>query len=340
MTRKTRNTEGHDMVHGPPLRGTVSVSKVAEDNSAALEKFRQALQQLPPPGLGHGLHQQLLGVANLGVRAGLPDKEIFKQVKAAIPKGARVESDEQIWMAIRKARHELQTSPTQPSDTRIHRPVIPVADQSSFNKVVSSSPSVSEADLLGASPLKFGKSGEEQAVALLNALFDRDDMIYVGKRDGVALRPIIEVQKEILTKGVHAPHLCPNPFSGSPGKTKDGKESYRCDDAIAAHRFCIVEFDNRSKEEQLKFWYQMRGMVTALIDSGNKSIHAVIPVHCVDESEWEVIVRKQLYDARFVPMGADVNCANPSRMTRLPGYIRETGVQRLLYLDKVTVAPV
>ena len=76
--------------------------------------------------------------------------------------------------------------------------------------------------------------------------------------------------------------------------------------------------------------------VVALIDSGNKSLHAWIhvpDVHTLDE--WKIKIEQKFFEQCLKPLGIDTACKNPSRMSRLPGCIRkETGQrQRLLYLN-------
>ena len=76
--------------------------------------------------------------------------------------------------------------------------------------------------------------------------------------------------------------------------------------------------------------------VVALIDSGNKSLHAWIRVPDVHTfEEWKIKIEQKFFEQCLKPLGIDTACKNPSRMSRLPGCIRkETGRwQRLLYLN-------
>ena len=122
---------------------------------------------------------------------------------------------------------------------------------------------------------------------------------------------------------------------GSLGVCKGtGKTSFRCDDAIAQWPYTVIEFDAMSHADQLAFWYGVDLPVVCLVWSGGKSIHGWIRVDCPSAEEWEQEVREKLYRTRFVPMGADPACRNPSRLTRMPGAFRaaKQAYQRLLYL--------
>lgn len=72
--------------------------------AALEERFRDALDALPPPGAG--CHPALFGAANLGVLAGLPDADIEARLRQAIKPGSRKVPDQEIRDAVAKARSE------------------------------------------------------------------------------------------------------------------------------------------------------------------------------------------------------------------------------------------
>ena len=49
-------------------------------------RYKAALRNLPPPG--GGCHTAILGVANLGVKVGLASRQIFTDIRDAIPEGS------------------------------------------------------------------------------------------------------------------------------------------------------------------------------------------------------------------------------------------------------------
>jgi hypothetical protein len=69
----------------------------------ALEKYRQQITFIPTPGVANGCHQALLGIANLGVLAGLEPGVIFDDIKRNIPSGSRNVPDKEISDAVNKA---------------------------------------------------------------------------------------------------------------------------------------------------------------------------------------------------------------------------------------------
>ena len=123
-----------------------------------------------------------------------------------------------------------------------------------------------------------------------------------------------------------------------PATTKSGKASLRADSSVRAFRHCIVEFDNISIGDQIKFWAAIPLPVKALVDSGNKSIHAWIDVSgwgITNHDEWQKTIRERLYVKTLIPLGVDRACANPSRLTRMPGSYRTKTAryQKILWLS-------
>ena len=59
------------------------------------DSFTEALSTLPRPG-GNGYHPRLLGVANIGIRAGVPPEEVAAALRANTPPGGRRVPDREI----------------------------------------------------------------------------------------------------------------------------------------------------------------------------------------------------------------------------------------------------
>ena len=77
--------------------------------------------------------------------------------------------------------------------------------------------------------------------------------------------------------------------------------------------------------------------VTTIIDSGGKSLHAWLRVDIPDRKAWDKEVAGKLYNKHtgmLCLLGADPACKNPSRLSRMPGHIRNStgSIQKLLYL--------
>ena len=109
---------------------------------------------------------------------------------------------------------------------------------------------------------------------------------------------------------------------------------YKADDVsgtdagISEWRHVLVEFDKRAKEEQMSIFFQSNLPITALVDSGGKSIHAWVRVDAPDKQEWERR-RDAVYDflADFEP---DPQNKNPSRWSRLGGVERGQSLQKII----------
>ena len=76
--------------------------------------------------------------------------------------------------------------------------------------------------------------------------------------------------------------------------------------------------------------------LVALIDSGNKSLHAWIRIPDVRTfEEWKIKIEQKFFDQCLKPLGIDTTCKNLSHMSRLPGCTRN-GIgrwKRLPYLN-------
>jgi hypothetical protein len=310
-------------------------------------KYEEALHSIPRPG--SGCHTSLLGVANLGAIAGLSESEMFSDIRANIPTGSRRIPDGEILSAVRKAIAEceppsagISTHRTRPRRTP-HQTRPPFDGDALRRKLIGQSAGVSEAELWELSPYRITwESGPKDAVHLLDTLYAPDEFLFIGGTYDKTVRTAREWRDRIAS-GETAPYIIPNPVDGAEHETKSGTESRRCDAAIASHRFALVEFDNLPHDDQLAFWHTIITKklfhVAALIDSGNKSIHAWLRADLPNADAWQREIRDRLYHpdtGRMALMGADRACSNPSRLSRLAGHLRAdkgNNVQRLLYLN-------
>ena len=103
------------------------------------------------------------------------------------------------------------------------------------------------------------------------------------------------------------------------------------DDAVSVYRHVLVEFDTRPKEEQYAIFKQSKLPISAVIDSGGKSLHAWVRVDASDFEEWKVR-RQQVFDylSDYEP---DEMTKNPSRWSRLGGVFRGANEQRIVALN-------
>lgn len=94
--------------------------------------------------------------------------------------------------------------------------------------------------------------------------------------------------------------------------------------------YALVESDNLSIEEQKKLLVSSELPIVALVESGGKSVHAIVRVDAKDKQEYNQRVSflfDKLAQSQFI---VDKANKNPSRLSRLPGAMRRGNLQRLL----------
>lgn len=108
----------------------------------------------------------------------------------------------------------------------------------------------------------------------------------------------------------------------------DGKGA--ADKNVTAYRYALVEADTMPIEDQKKLLINMRLPIAALVESGGKSVHAIVKIGADSEQEYKQRVSflfGELAKQNFI---VDTANKNPSRLSRLPGAMRAGNLQRLL----------
>jgi len=310
-----------------------------------IEKYQDALRAIPKPGTG--CHGALLSVANLGIRAGVSPEQIAYDLAHHIPRGTRTVPAKEISEAVQKAVNDAGMAT---GGGRVYAPVPPpkpaLDGPAYLRKLITRSDGATEADLWELSPFRIDWApGPQDAVTVLRMLYRSDEILFCGGKYDTAVQSVRRWVAAIQA-GAVPEHIAPNPMTGRAHPTKDGKESFRSDSAVADHRFVVVEFDAITEAHQMAFWHSIiQGKllpVAALIHSGGKSVHGWIKVDLPDAAAWDEVVRVELYGAsgRLTALGADKACANPARLSRLAGHKRDgSRLQRLLYLNPSTGVP-
>lgn len=101
-------------------------------------------------------------------------------------------------------------------------------------------------------------------------------------------------------------------------------------DNITSYRYALVESDTLSIGDQIDRYRRLQLPVAALVNSGGKSVHAIVRIEAEDKDEYRKRVA-YLYDflgKHGVPI--DQQNKNPSRLSRLPGVTRGGRIQQLL----------
>jgi len=305
-------------------------------------RYQQKLSSFPQPGLGNGFHGSLLGAATLGVLAGIAPEQLHSDIRGSIPPGKRRIADREIQDAISKAMKDhghggVRFIPPKP------RPVVNDG-QTALRKIIESAKITMEADLWEASPIRLWGEPEHDSELFLSTLFRPDDHLFIGERHkpgklGENIRSCEDWKEFFRKNGKAGPFIIQNPLSGHEELTHDDKPSFRCDNAVKTFRYSIVEHDQLPREDQIAFWSVVKLPIRALVCTGGKSVHAWMDCSCLapinSHADWQREIKDRLYEQGLKPLGFDSSCANPARLSRLPGYFRheKENWQRLLWLS-------
>jgi hypothetical protein len=296
--------------------------------------FDEKLRSIPAPG--NGCHAALLGAANFGIVSGLTPERVFQRIRDAIPSGSRVIPDDEIRQAVKKAHRENKPGQAVDFKTADRRPEAPGFDAAQFMARMQDEGSGADEDTIGRlSPVPIDWAPEQGAVETLRRLYSGNDYLFCGNRYDTKVQSVDQWIREFEDGVLVPPHIIPNPLTGAEGLTKDGKDSYRADSCVQRFGFAVAEFDKLSRNEQIRFWYAVDLPVVALIDSGNKSLHAWLRVDGIDTNEqWTRRVEQELFCRFLNPLGCDSACRNEARLSRMPGHLRSENNrwQRMLYL--------
>ena len=99
---------------------------------------------------------------------------------------------------------------------------------------------------------------------------------------------------------------------------------------VTAWRYALVESDKIPVAEQARRIEGLQLPCAALVESGGKSLHAIVHIGAADPAEYRRRV-EYLYEAcRKAGLDPDTQNKNPSRLSRMPGATRGGRVQRLV----------
>ena len=301
-------------------------------DNKVLRNYESALRQCPSGG--SGVHRWIMATANLAAFAGVPpmvaEQSIIQAMRRPPSPSGEVSS------AIRKAYAEHNPNAPQANYAPVR--AMPMKPKPlTAAAFIARGDGADEAAWWEVSPYRIDwEPGPMDAVALLETLYAPGDFVFLGERYGAEVRTAADWINRFKSGSPLPPHWIPNPLTGQEHPLTDGKLSRRGDSAVASFRFAVAEFDGMSKADQLAFWWGYRAApIAALIDSGGKSIHAILKVDAPSREAWEADIERKLFGQVLVPLGCDRACRNEARLSRLPGHFRreKNAWQRLLYLD-------
>lgn len=108
----------------------------------------------------------------------------------------------------------------------------------------------------------------------------------------------------------------------------DGKGA--ADANVTRYDYALAEADSMPIEDQKKLLINLKLPIAALVESGGKSVHAVVKIGASNEQEFKQRVTflfSELAKRNFI---VDTNNSNPSRLSRLPGAMRKGKCQKLI----------
>lgn len=102
------------------------------------------------------------------------------------------------------------------------------------------------------------------------------------------------------------------------------------DKNVIRYTYALAEADSMPIEDQKKLLVNLKLPIAAMVESGGKSVHAIVKVGASSETEY-----KQRVSFLFAELGkhnfiVDTNNKNPSRLSRLPGVMRSGVCQTLI----------
>ena len=91
---------------------------------------------------------------------------------------------------------------------------------------------------------------------------------------------------------------------------------------VTEFRYALVECDNVEKDKQLPLYKQLNLPIAVVVDSGNKSVHAIVKIMAGSELEYKRRVEYLYKVLRERGVEVDTQNKNASRLSRMPGVMR------------------
>ena len=102
------------------------------------------------------------------------------------------------------------------------------------------------------------------------------------------------------------------------------------DKNVVSYKYALVEADDESLEMQRFIYDDLQLPIAALVYSGKRSLHAIVHVDAISEREYRERVRFLYSYLRSKGLRVDENNKNPSRLSRMPGILRNGVMQKLV----------
>ena len=99
---------------------------------------------------------------------------------------------------------------------------------------------------------------------------------------------------------------------------------------VAAFRYALVESDTLSLGQQISIMEEMQLPIAVMLYSGGKSIHAIVRIDAKDSDEYFERVNYLYKACENNQLSIDRQNKNPSRLSRMPGIVRNGKKQRII----------
>lgn len=294
----------------------------------------------------------LLGIASLGIMAGRSHKSIEADI---------IRAGGEPRLTVAEVRHAINrastdTRPLAEVDGKARpfmrtgpQPARDCGDASFVSRMIACGYRGTRQSLMASSPLPIPEKNRDQADLFLATRYRPEELLFCGARTeagkiGENIRPAGQWRERFAATSIEPPEtFIVNPLTGEEGRNQEGKPSFRCAGTVAAWRYLLLEFDQMSLADQLRFWSGVVETgslpVRSITFSGSKSLHGIIEFRQdLTAEQWRAGVDRVLATvcSPRAPQEqrADQACKNPDRLSRMPGAWRvdKGGRQFLLWL--------
>lgn len=329
------------------------------------ERVCRYMVSVPPAISGHGGHNQTFSLAcALYNGFGLDESQVLEYLRLYNEKCQPPWSESELIHKARSAAnathskergHLIGNNGFTPSDYRytsfekpekkIEEPEKVFIDPATLIENFLDGERYTESDLFEASPIKPSDDFARDGILLVENLFKPGELINFVTDFKISLNK--DKTEKAIPHGygstIERDNLAAEWEFGMPQSKAggwmrmnpmDGKGI--ADKNVTSFRHILLEFDSMPLDLQLSLFHKLNLPIAAILTSGGKSVHAWVRSNAIDETAYRDDSNMLL--EMLGCFGLDKKNKNPSRLSRLPGVIREIGGagdnrQRLLYLN-------
>lgn len=102
------------------------------------------------------------------------------------------------------------------------------------------------------------------------------------------------------------------------------------DDNVTSFRYALIESDTVPVDRQAAIYAELELPIAALVHSGGKSLHAIVRIGATSKEEYRTRVGQLHAVCKQNGLEIDTQNKNPSRLSRMPGVIRNGNKQYLV----------